>query len=336
MASAVALVGRMRAQPPCTVDELKRLALLGAVLSGAAECRAALQAGALQVLTVTLRDHVSSQSLAVLTASAASQIVRDNSEAVDGTARAALVAAAVPALRRYGDDDSAMDGALLFMQALGAALATGAPHAAECAQRAALQEGFAELAASLLRGRPRSVRFKFAAVDAVANFSRGDAGRRAVAAAGCVPLAARALAEHPGDAVLFDAVLRLAYHVLIALDKQLVFTPQGDEAVQSLFPAFVAACAKHRRRADLQRRAFAVLHCLPPYTPAQSQAAGAAGVPAAAVSAPGCTDCRGPSARADQRAISGFCLRRWRRCARTCRAQATSTSCRTRANCWIT
>ena len=87
MASAAALVGRMRAQPPCTVDELERLvhALLGAVLSGAAECRAALRAGALQVLTVTLRDHVSSQSLAVLAASAASQIVRDNSEAVDGS-----------------------------------------------------------------------------------------------------------------------------------------------------------------------------------------------------------------------------------------------------------
>jgi hypothetical protein len=198
-----------------------------------------------------------------------------------------LVAALVPALRRYGDDDT-LEGAVVFMQALGAALATDAPHALACAQRAdALQQGFAELAASLLRDRPaRSLLFKVAWADAVASFSRGDATRRAAAAAGCVPLAARALGEHPGDAVLFDAVLRLAYHVLIEIDKQLVATRQGDEAVRSLFPAFVAACAKQKREAELQRRALSVLRCLPVYTPAQSEAAGAAGVPAAAVSAP--------------------------------------------------
>jgi hypothetical protein len=190
-----------------------------------------------------------------------------------------------------------------------------------------LQLGFAELAASLLRDRPApSLLFKVAWADAVAGFSLGDAARRATSAAGCVPLAARALAEHPGDAVLFDAVLRLAYHVLIAIDKQLVDTPQGDAAVRFLFPAFVAACAKHKRRADLQRRAYSVLRCLPTYTPAQSEAACAAGVPAAAVSAPvpwlllAC-----PFARADQ-------LRRWRRCAPTCPTRAMITCCRTRAS----
>lgn len=289
MASAASLVGRLRAPEPVTVDELERLihALLVAVLSGAAECRAALHAGALPVLTATLHEHVSSQSLAALATCVVSQIVRDNQEAVDGSARAALVAALVPALRRYGDDNDTADGAQVFLQTIGAALATDAPRAAACAQRAALQLGFAELAASLLRDQPaRSVLFKFTWADAVADFSRSDATRRAAAAAGCVALAARALGEHPGHELLFDAVLRLAYHVLIEIDKQLVATPQGDAAVRSLFPAFVAACAKHKRRADLQRRALSVLRCLPVYTPAQSEAAGAAGVPAAAVSAP--------------------------------------------------
>jgi hypothetical protein len=289
MASAAALVARLRAPEPCTADELERMvgALLTAGLSSAAERRAALNAGALPVLTAVLRDHVSSQSLAVRAAAAVSQIVRESPKAIEGAECAALVAAVVPALRRYADDDT-ICGAVVFMQALGAALATEAPHAAECTQRAAQQLGFAELAASLLRDRPaRSLIFKVAWADAVANFSRGDAMRRAALAAGCVPLAARALGEHPADALLFDGVLRLAYHVLIKIDKQLVYTRQGDEAVRSLFRPFIAACAKHERlKPTLQRRGFAVLGSLPPYTPALSEAAGAAGVPAAAVSAP--------------------------------------------------